>query len=170
MKVPGYPAAFDDTRTYRYALWRVITPVRRRPSYAMFIGLNPSTADEVTDDPTIRRCVGYARRWGFNALCMTNIFALRSTDPGALYGPINPIGEANDWWLSTLARKAGIIVCAWGVHGKHMGRGHIVATQLIKQGHSLSCLSITNGGHPGHPLYLPGNAEPKLYLPINAIR
>ena len=86
---PDSTAEFSPCRTYRYALWRWWD--RSRP-YAMFIGLNPSTADEVNNDPTVSRCIGYSRRWGYGGLCMTNIFAYRSTDPARMKAHSAPIG------------------------------------------------------------------------------
>ncbi len=84
-------------RTYRYVLWREWDMVNTE--YAMFIGLNPSTADEIEDDPTIRRCVDYATRWGYGALCMTNLFAYRETDRELMQKHPSPVGADNDRWL-----------------------------------------------------------------------
>ena len=73
---------FSSCRTYRYVLWRELDAAN--PRYALFIGLNPSTADEVADDPTIRRCKDFARRWGYGAVCVANLFAYRATKPAKL--------------------------------------------------------------------------------------
>jgi hypothetical protein len=123
----------------------------------LFVGLNPSTADEVRDDPTVRRCVGYAKRWGYGALCLTNLFAFRASDPRVLKAHPSPVGADNDRWLAALARRAGIVIAAWGVEGTHLGRDSAVLRLL---GRELSCLRRTKGGHPGHPLYLPRSLTP----------
>jgi hypothetical protein len=82
-ELPGYPCAWSPCRRYRYTLWRRFGPVRH-PRYLMVVGLNPSTADETHDDRTVRRCMGFAGDWGFDALCVTNLFAFRATDPRAM--------------------------------------------------------------------------------------
>ena len=138
---------FSSCRTYRYALWREWAG---GDGYAMFVGLNPSTADEVHDDPTIRRCVAFAKSWGYGALCMANLFAFRATDPQDMMAADDPIGPDNDTYLRSLADTAGVVVAAWGVHGAYTGRDAKVLGMLP----ALHCLALTKAGHPGHPLYL----------------
>lgn len=138
---------FSSCRTYRYALWREWIG---GDGYAMFVGLNPSTADETQDDPTIRRCIAYAKAWGYSGLCMTNLFAYRATQPEDMKSATDPVGPENDAYLKTLAEGAGVIVAAWGVHGTHGGRHNAVRAMLP----GLHCLALTKDGHPGHPLYL----------------
>lgn len=157
---------FSPDRLYRYTLWRewgvgtlplLEAAARKAPdSYLMVIGLNPSTADETQDDPTIRRCIGYAKRWGFGALCMTNIFAWRETDPEKMKRQQDPIGPENDDWIVRCAADAGMILAAWGKHGSHMGR----ATAVRKILPSAYCLKINQDGSPVHPLYQPSDAKP----------
>jgi len=139
---------FSDSRLYRYTLWRQWGSTE---SYAMFIGLNPSTADEVQDDPTIRRCIDFSEQWGFSGLCMTNLFAFRATDPKEMKRCPKPVGDQNDHWLVECSRDAGLIVAAWGNHGKHLGRDEQVI-QLIER---LDCFGLTKEKRPMHPLYLP---------------
>ncbi len=94
---------FSSNRVYRYVLWREWNQLLSAPfRYAMFIGLNPSTADETKNDPTVRKCIGFAKRWGYDGLCMTNLFAFRATDPGAMLKDLAPIGPDNDDWLVKL--------------------------------------------------------------------
>lgn len=124
----------------------------------MFVGLNPSTADETQDDPTIRRCIAFAKAWGYAGLCMTNLFAFRATDPKDMRAAAEPIGPANDEHLRTLADGAGVIVAAWGANGTHLGRDVAVRKMLP----ALHCLALTKGGHPGHPLYLRKTLTPVL--------
>jgi len=142
-------------RTYRYVLWREWDLIN--PAYAMFIGLNPSTADEVEDDPTIRRCVDYAKRWGYGALCMTNLFAYRETDRELMKRHPSPVGKDNDRWLVETAKDASVVVAAWGTHGVHLRRDQAVIRLL---GRKLNCLGMTKDGHPGHPLYLKKTLTP----------
>ena len=150
---------FSADRVYRYTLWRewgtgtlpILQPNHGANSYVMFIGLNPSTADETKDDPTIRKCIGFAKRWGFGSLCMTNLFAYRSTDPRKMKDHPNPIGDDNDLWLACCARSAGMIVAAWGRDGQHLKRD-LAVMQILKDVH---CLGLNNDGSPKHPLYVP---------------
>lgn len=145
-------AVLSPCRTYRYALTRRWG----RGPYAMFIGLNPSTADETHDDPTIRRCIAFARAWGYEALCMTNLFAYRATQPADMKKAADPVGWENDSTLTTLARCSGVVVAAWGAHGTYKGRDQS-ARLLVPR---LHYLRLTKDGHPGHPLYLPASLKP----------
>lgn len=140
-------AVLSPCERYRYQLTR--TWDERLPAVA-FVGLNPSTADANIDDPTVRRCVGFARDWGFGALILVNLFALRSTDPSRLYTAREPIGPENDRWLSLAGCNAEIVVAAWGVHGDLHGRGREIRSFFP----TLMCLGRTREGHPRHPLYL----------------
>jgi len=107
-------ATFSPCRNYRYLLSRrLCDPESNNISHCVFIGLNPSTADETVDDPTIRRCMGFARSWGFGWLVMLNLFAFRSTDPRALKTAHDPVGQDNDAFLRTYTKNAGIIIAAW---------------------------------------------------------
>lgn len=126
----------------------------------MFIGLNPSTADETLDDPTIRRCIAFAKAWGYGGLCMANLFAFRATDPAVMKAHPAPIGPENDMKLTMLAVDAGIVIAAWGAHGTHLGRGERVKHALAAK---LHYLRLTKDGHPGHPLYLPKTLTPQLW-------
>ena len=139
---------FSPDRAHRYTLWREFDLTNH--AYVQFIGLNPSTADEVEDDPTVRRCIDFAKRWGYGALCMTNIFAFRATDPRDMKAHPEPIGRDNDSWLRQVAAGAGLVVAAWGIHGAFMGRGQAVSAYLP----GLKCLGVTKDGSPRHPLYV----------------
>lgn len=157
---------FSPCRKYRYTLWRswgvgtlpLIQLGDRQPSdsYVQFIGLNPSTADEVKDDPTIRRCIQFAKDWGYGALCMTNAFAFRDTDPKKMKAEPEPVGEFNDHWLKAIAANAGVVVAAWGKDGKHLGRADRIKEMIPK----LQCLGQNKDGSPKHPLYLRGDMTP----------
>jgi hypothetical protein len=145
-------AHLSPCRKYRYALWRRWSGGPQ----AMFIGLNPSTADETEDDPTIRRCIAFARDWGYGALCMANLFAYRATEPADMLAQDDPIGPDNDEYLRRLAGESGVVVAAWGTHGVHRGRDAAVFAMIP----TLHYLKLTKDGHPGHPLYLPANLRP----------
>lgn len=142
-------------RKYRYALWRV-WDYSEDPSYALFVGLNPSTADETIDDPTIRRCVAFAKAWGYGSLCMVNLFAWRATDPKDMLSAADPVGPENDAWLESLSISAGITIAAWGVNGSHLGRDKVVLPKLRVP----HCLGLTKDGRPKHPLYLRADTRP----------
>lgn len=149
-------AVLSPCRNYRYALsrvWDASLP------YVLFIGLNPSTADETEDDPTIRRCIGFAKSWGYGGLVMANLFAWRATEPAEMMRQDDPLGEKNDAWLVELASNAGVVVAAWGNDGSFLQRSaHIRA--LVTD---LHYLKLNSTGEPAHPLYLKQTLTPVLW-------
>lgn len=147
-------AAFSECRTWRYALWRIWEP--RLPCVA-FIGLNPSTADETQDDPTIRRCENFARRELCGGMYMLNLFAFRATDPGDMMAATEPVGPENDTAIKEFSAVCERIVVCWGTYGFHAGRGDHVGRLLA--GRPLECFGVTNSGQPRHPLYLKSSAN-----------
>lgn len=147
-------ASFDRRRIYRYELWRRWSDGTR---YVNFICLNPSTADENTDDPTVRKCVKFARTWGYDAMCITNLFAWRATDKRELYKVTDPIGFGNDRHILKVARDASLVVCSWSLDGSFMNRGAIVRQMLAR--FDPHYLRLTRE-QPWHPLYLPDNTRP----------
>jgi len=158
---PSSGAVFSEDRVYRYELWR-----RWGPGDAvLWIMLNPSTADAEKNDPTIRRCIGFTKKWGFNAIVACNIFALRSTDPKKLKEVKDPIGPNNTATIITRAKQARLIVCAWGGHGDLCNQGrhifeHLCDPNVRNQGAMpLRCLGTTQKGQPKHPLYIPYEQE-----------
>jgi hypothetical protein len=156
--IPAFdPATFSPCRTWRYRLERRWTDGEA----VGFILLNPSTADESKDDPTIRRCIGYAKAWGFGGLVLGNIFALRSTDPAKLYTVDDPIGPANNKWLRKIVGGCETVVCGWGVHGECGFRGQEVLGLIRSMGRAPKALRVTKSGQPGHPLYLPSSLVPQ---------
>ena len=146
-------AVFSPCRTYRYALSRVWASDK---PYALFIGLNPSTADETLDDPTIRRCISFASDWGYGGLVMANLFAYRATEPSQMKGATDPVGVANDEWLMELAKYAGVVVAAWGNHGAFLRRSSHIRALLSE----LHYLQLNQSGEPTHPLYLNSTLTP----------
>ncbi|MBW4698117.1 MAG: DUF1643 domain-containing protein [Aphanocapsa lilacina HA4352-LM1] len=144
-------ALFDASGRYRYALWRRWDAAGG--PLVVFILLNPSAADAARDDPTIRRCLGFARRWGFGALAVVNLFAWRTACPRALAQAADPVGSENDRVLLRVCSGAGRVVVGWGNHGGLYGRDQAVLALL---GGEVHCLGLTRQGRPCHPLYLPG--------------
>lgn len=149
-------ATFDETRTYRYTLGRRWKPGGSRVCFCL---LNPSTADEHVLDPTLTRCLGYAKRWGFHAMEVTNVFALRSTDPKGLRGVDDPVGPENDAYIVDIARGADLLVVGWGTHARLNDRQERVL-DLLRPVSSPMCLGVTKHGFPRHPLYLRADLEP----------
>ena len=161
---------FSACRRYRYTLWREWTDdlfVNRSQPYLMVIGLNPSTADETLDDPTILRCKDFAKRWGFQALCMTNLFAWRDTDPDKMKLVADPVGPMNDHWLRQCAIGAGMVLAACGKHGSHRGRAAEIEKMIWCGG--LKCLGTNNDGSPKHPLYVAGATLPVRFAPTSLV-
>lgn len=127
-----------------------------------FCMLNPSTADETKNDPTVKRCLGYATAWGASDLIVVNIFALRSTDPKKLYTESYPVGDENDLHIAYAAREADIFVCGWGNHGKLRGRQDQVL-RLLRSEAPLAkpcAFKVNKAGTPVHPLYQRMDAVP----------
>ncbi len=153
-------ACFSEDGLYRYWLQRYFGPEEGPLHRANFVLLNPSTADDVADDPTVRRCIDFAKRWGFESLCVTNLFAFRATDPKAMQAARDPIGSENDAWILQKAREADLVVIAWGNHGNWRGRGPWVRDVLVSRGVTPYYLTRTSSGEPGHPLYLRGDLKP----------
>ncbi len=154
-------AVYSDCERYRYSLTREWNP---RGSRLLYIMLNPSTANEVQNDPTVERCERRARHLGFGAFQVTNIFAWRATDPRDLKKAKEPIGPQNDQTLIDAADWADQIIAAWGAHGSHLGRGPVVGELLRKLGHDLYHLGLSKHGHPRHPLYVAYAQEPEPWL------
>ncbi len=146
-------AKFSNCLNYRFALWR--TWDESKP-FAMFIGLNPSKADEVEHNPTINRCINLAKSWGYGGACMANLFAYRATDPSEMKLQIDPVGAENDEWLVKLASGAGVVVAVWGSAGNHLNRSKVVKDMLS----NLHYLKINKSGEPAHILYLKTDLKP----------
>lgn len=149
-------ADFSEDRLYRYKLWRRFGA----GGVVNFIMLNPSTADEITNDPTVTRCQKRAAALGYGMLVVTNIFAYRSVNPKLLQGVRDPVGPLNDAVISTVAGYADLIVCGWGNHGTLRNRGNQVLDLLRKIGAQPHCLKLTGEKQPQHPLYLGYDVQP----------
>ena len=166
---PGHSATFSQCLRYRYALTRAITPVTDRDaprSRIAFIMLNPSTADEEHNDPTIRRCIGFARAWGFDDLEIGNLFAYRSTDPDALAAVTDPVGPDNDAALQDIARGAHMIIYAWGSWKGVFKRSWEASRMIAEMQPHTYCLGVTKTGEPAHPLYLAADTQPVPFVRV----
>jgi hypothetical protein len=150
-------AIFSKCGKYRYVLSRDWSGKTNEP-YVLFVGLNPSTADEITDDPTIRRCIKFAHDWGYSKMCMVNLFAFRATNPNHMLSANDPIGIDNNGWLAQLTNNAHITIAAWGNNGGFMGR----SSYFFEKNNNIFCLGVTLKGQPKHPLYLKKTEIPRL--------
>jgi hypothetical protein len=148
-------AIISTCGTYRYLLTRPGDALPDRGT-ALFLMVNPSTADATLDDPTIRRCRGFARLWGCTGIAVANLYALRATDPAELWRHHDPKGPENDAWLLRLASEYREVICAWGANVKP---ARVLAALRIFEaaGAKLWCLGTTKDGHPRHPLYVRGD-------------
>ncbi len=146
-------AEFSTCRKYRYSLNRVWDTTAPK---VLFIGLNPSKADEKTNDPTIRRCIQFAKDWNFGGFCMINLFAYCTHDPKELMKAIDPVGPENDTILQKHISNSETIILIWGNLGRFLKRNEAVL-KLIK---NPLCLKINKNGTPAHPLYLKSNLRP----------
>jgi hypothetical protein len=155
-------AAFSPCRTYRYSLTRAIEErmifVEPRGTL-LVIGLNPSTADETKNDPTVKRLMHRASVLGFDRLVVCNLFAFRATDPAVMRAAADPVGPDNDHFLLTEAAGAAMVLAAWGNHGTHNGRARFVR-ELLEREKPLHALRLTSIQEPEHPLYLPYSLAP----------
>jgi hypothetical protein len=150
-------AVYSDCERYRYLLTRVWGSGPR----ALFVMLNPSTATEMQNDPTVERCERRARALGYGAFRVTNIFAFRATDPRVMRAAVDPVGPANDAAILDSAAWADSVLCAWGNHGLHLDRGaHVVALLRGTQA-PLFHLGLTGQGQPRHPLYVSYDQRPQ---------
>lgn len=153
--MPEFISATADIRgDYRYTLTRVWDPTL---PVITFVLLNPSTADEAQLDPTLRRCVGFAKREGFGGMLILNLYAFRTKDPKVMMAAPDPIGPDND---RVLANVTGTVVAGWGTKAEPARVSQAVA--LLPR---LQALGVTKKGHPQHPLYVPANAPLIQWVP-----
>ena len=152
-------AHISDDGVYRYSLRRTWD---RRLGSCLFIMLNPSTADANRDDPTIRKCIRYAKAWGFGQLLVGNLFAFRATDKSAMLCQVSPVGPQNDETLVALASEAAVTIAAWGTDGGHLRRDQEVL-RLLRPLTAIQCLGANQNGTPPHPLF---QAEGLRYRPF----
>lgn len=145
-------ATFSPCRKYRYTLWRSWEP-DWQGNCVVYIALNPSTADENVNDPTVTRCINRAVQMDFGGMYMLNIFSYRATDPIDMKAKAEPVGEENDRRIVEICKNAKMIVCCWGNHGKHMKRSAKVRELLEQFKDKVYAIEVNSGGEPKHPLY-----------------
>ena len=155
-------ALYSDCERYRYSLTRIWD---RAAARLLFVMLNPSTATERQNDPTVERCERRARALGYGGFRVCNIFAWRDTDPAAMRRAADPVGPGNDAAIAAGCGWADDVICAWGSHGAHLARGAAVETLMRGTGQSLRHLGQTKAGHPRHPLYIAYAVRPELWHP-----
>lgn len=156
-------AVYSPCESYRYALERRWSDGGK---FLVMIMLNPSTATEAQNDPTVARCERRARMWGFDGLLVLNIFAYRATDPQDMKAAADPVGPLNDLTImdaitGVAMNPASQILCGWGTHGNHTGRADKVLAMIAARGITPLALSWTKDGHPQHPLYIGYNRKPR---------
>ena len=152
-------ALFSKDEVYRYVLRRLVPQQFGTSGGSVaFVMLNPSTATEKKNDPTIRRCIDYAQQWGCQEMFVVNLFAYRSTHPTDLYEIDSPCGSLNDHYIEAVASVCDIVVMAWGFHGSLMGRSEQVRS-LLKRVCTPQYFALTQSGEPRHPLYLSKDAK-----------
>lgn len=147
-------ASADVRGEHRYSLTRTWDPSAK---HLVFILLNPSTADAMQDDPTIRRCIGFANRWGFGGIVVVNLYAYRATKPRDMLAAADPVGPENDRIIAEIV-EGKTVVAAWGTLAKHQRVAEVLA--LLPAATQLLALEITKYGHPRHPLYVRGESLP----------
>lgn len=150
---------FSIDKKYRYTLYRKLN--NNNEKVCFFICLNPSTADEIKNDPTVSRCISFATNWGFGHFLMCNLFAFRNTNPKIMKQEIEPIGLENDFYILKIAKEVDLIVIAWGNYGKYLNRSEKLLDKLNE--FVLYCLGITKENEPRHPLYLRKDEKLKEY-------
>lgn len=151
-------ATISECGKYRYTLTREWSD---KPA-CVFVMLNPSVADAETDDATIRRCIGYAKAWGYGSLTVVNLYAYRSTDPKKLLTTDDPVGPANDAHIRDVIKMVKRVVVAWGANADK-ARARVVLDMIRELYHEALCLGKTQAGHPKHPLRLSATLKPVPY-------
>ncbi len=152
-------AVYSDCEAFRYLLTRTWAAGPK----ALFIMLNPSTATEYQNDPTVERCERRARALGFGSFRVTNIFAFRATDPKVMRAQADPVGPENDAAILGSMPWADQVICAWGSHGAHRDRAADITAKLRSMAMPLFHLGLTKAGAPKHPLYIGYNVQPNLW-------
>lgn len=157
-------ALLESNAKYRYTLTRRDLTGRTSTRHVVFILLNPSTADDQTDDPTARRCMQFARAWGCDLLTILNLFALRATDPKTLRGHEDPVGPLNAATISAVVERLSaesLVVAAWGNGGRLQQQNERTLACLRLR--DIHCLGLTKKQHPRHPLYVAAHTQPQLW-------
>ncbi|WP_274650851.1 DUF1643 domain-containing protein [Paenibacillus humicola] len=153
-------AIIDSSGRYRYALWRCW---QEDAPKAAFVMLNPSTADDRRNDPTIARCIAFAKAWGYGSLEVVNLFAYRTAHPDELMHAADPVGKQNDAYMLAAVNRSDLVLLAWGTRGSFWDRHQRVLNLLSR--YDLYALGLTKDGFPRHPLYIRADSKPIRYRP-----
>lgn len=153
MRFTNTGAHFSECRTWRYALWREWDSHR---GFVLFVGLNPSTANEVENDTTISKCVGFANKWGFGGIYMLNLLSFCATQPERMLSASDPVGPENDSTFNLYSSKSNLIVAAWGGSVPMRERVRLnlntrIDNVLRNINTEVRCLGKTQDGSPKHP-------------------
>lgn len=152
-------ADISECGKYRYSLWRIWDDTKQK---VLFICLNPSTADADNDDATIRRCIGYAKSWGYGGVYMGNLFAFRAREPKDMKSATDPVGPENNRYLRELSNTCEMIICGWGGDGGYQDRSsYVIKNRILPI--KVHYLKMNKSGEPGHPLYLKKSLKPQPY-------
>lgn len=154
-------AIFDKQKIYRYLLTRCFETGSKTVTFIM---LNPSTADETLNDPTIRRCISFAKKLDAKKMQVVNIFAYRTPNVPELKNAEEPLGKENDFYIENAAEESDIIILAWGNHGSYMNRAEQIKKLLKPFKDKVYALKILKNSEPSHPLYLKKDIVPVLYF------
>jgi hypothetical protein len=156
-------AIFSEDRRYRYLLWRNwYWGWGETEPWLLFVGLNPSVANETSSDATVSQIIGRAKRLGYRGLLVCNVYAYVSTDPNGLKATANPTGPDNPDWIERAAKLAQQVWCGWGNAG---GQKAEMVEAILRSAHpELYCIGTTKDGHPQHPRGIPLTEQPRLYI------
>jgi hypothetical protein len=152
-------ADLSPCQSYRYQLTRALPAGE---GVCVFVMLNPSTADGLQDDATIRRCLGFTHAWGFRELRVVNLFAWRATLPRDMLKQVDPVGPDGDGWILRATADAARIIAAWGAHSSPTVRRRAdhVRALMLQHGRAVHHLGLSKAGHPKHPLFLENSTCP----------
>lgn len=159
MKTEARGAKLSECKRYRWKLYRIW---KKSAGMVLFIGLNPSKADDRIDDATVKRWRNFAKSWGYGGFYAVNLYAFRSTKQAGLWTAEDPIGPENDAWILDTAKRCEIAVACWGVGDRAYRQGDVMRL-LSRRFTAIHCFKLTNEGHPSHPLRLRKDLEPQVW-------
>lgn len=155
-------AVLSECKRYRYLLRRAWDHNKPR---ALFVMLNPSTADAEVDDATIRSCIRLCKSWGYGSFEVVNLFAYRATDPRDLVRAREPVGAENEKVIYAALHRCDVVICAWGAHKMARGRGRFLVQHIRTHKPAAYCLGKTKAGEPKHPLYISSGTALEVFAP-----
>lgn len=157
--VPGYPCVISPCGQYRYVVYRVCNPVEK-PRLLLWVCLNPSKADASVTDPSLTRMINFAKAWGYDGICVVNLFAYRATEPADMKAARDPVGDDADYWICQCAGHCEFAIAGWGTNGSFLKRDEQVRVLFAAMKMPLHVLKLNEDGSPLHPLFAPGSLQP----------